>query len=316
MTIPFEKISFVEETATDYVYRCPFCGDSAKHRNKGHLYVSKTKPIFHCLRCNASGYINRLEEMFQEKSKVDYRYTLKHELRYFDARGAATNTSDIISMFLPYVRPAELAYIVNRCAMPFTNDELVSCAGIMPHQVVQQLFPENSYQLRDDRTWFISCFGSILSGRAHCVLNESTLRYLIFKTKMPWTPYVLDDCYVIRSPAFEKRIFSARLVVAEGPFDILPIYAARLRYRLTDTDVYTAALCKQYSRPLSVYRVLAEQMPREIVIFADSDATVSEITKMFQKCGLVGTIPIVVYHAADSIKDWTNQPSIGSKHII
>ena len=316
MTIPFEKMVFVNESATDYVYRCPFCGDSSRHSNKGHLYISKTKPIYHCLRCGASGYINRIEEFLHEKSKVDYRYTLRNELRCFDAKGAASNTSDVISMFLPYVQSDELTYVTNRCVLPFTQEQLITYTGIVPHSMVQQMFPENSYQLPDGRTWFMSCFGSLMSGRVHHVQNDATIRYLIFKTKMPWAQYVLDDCYMIRSPAFEKRTFSPRLVVAEGVFDIIPIYAARTRYRLADDDVYTASLCKQYTRPIGIYRVLAERMPREIVIFADVDASVPEITKMFQKCGLVGTIPITVYHAADSIKDWTNVPSIGSKHTI
>ncbi|MGB9825360.1 MAG: hypothetical protein ACPLRU_01695, partial [Desulfofundulus sp.] len=37
------------------IYRCPFCGDSAKHPNKGHLYINAGTGVFKCHRCGEEG---------------------------------------------------------------------------------------------------------------------------------------------------------------------------------------------------------------------------------------------------------------------
>jgi len=43
-----------------YIIRCPYCGDSVKHFNKGHLYISKLQPVFYCVRCDTGGHISKL----------------------------------------------------------------------------------------------------------------------------------------------------------------------------------------------------------------------------------------------------------------
>lgn len=37
------------------IYRCPFCGDSWKHPDKGHLYINARLGTFKCHRCGAEG---------------------------------------------------------------------------------------------------------------------------------------------------------------------------------------------------------------------------------------------------------------------
>lgn len=39
----------------EYIYRCPFCGDSEKHPNKGHLYLNTETDTYCCHRCPAEG---------------------------------------------------------------------------------------------------------------------------------------------------------------------------------------------------------------------------------------------------------------------
>jgi len=42
--------------ANKIIFRCPFCGDSAKHRNKrrGYLYKNDTYPSYFCFKCSVS----------------------------------------------------------------------------------------------------------------------------------------------------------------------------------------------------------------------------------------------------------------------
>lgn len=40
----------------EYQARCPFCGDSQKHQNKGHLYLNPAQGKWYCNRCGEGGY--------------------------------------------------------------------------------------------------------------------------------------------------------------------------------------------------------------------------------------------------------------------
>ncbi|AEG14507.1 DNA primase [Desulfofundulus kuznetsovii DSM 6115] len=49
-------LQFVKKGPGDErIYRCPFCGDSTKHPNKGHLYVNARTGVFKCHRCGEEG---------------------------------------------------------------------------------------------------------------------------------------------------------------------------------------------------------------------------------------------------------------------
>ena len=55
-----EKTGYCHEFTSNIVCRCPYCGDSKHHKNKGHLYIHKQLPIFHCVRCDTSGRLSFL----------------------------------------------------------------------------------------------------------------------------------------------------------------------------------------------------------------------------------------------------------------
>ncbi|MCF8010862.1 MAG: DUF3854 domain-containing protein [Clostridiales bacterium] len=62
------------------VYRCPFCGDSIKHRNKGHLYINTVNNIFKCQRCGTEGNAVTLWSMYYEINSKEAYMTLKDEI--------------------------------------------------------------------------------------------------------------------------------------------------------------------------------------------------------------------------------------------
>lgn len=39
----------------EYQARCPFCGDTQKHKNKGHLYLNSTQGKWYCNCCGEGG---------------------------------------------------------------------------------------------------------------------------------------------------------------------------------------------------------------------------------------------------------------------
>lgn len=57
----FKKYSsFFAESHDHYIIRCPYCGDSRKRKNYGHLYISKNQPVFRCNRCGFGSSVKKL----------------------------------------------------------------------------------------------------------------------------------------------------------------------------------------------------------------------------------------------------------------
>ena len=53
--------SSYKETSGEIIIFCPYCDDSTRTKaDHGHLYISKTMPVFNCFRCSSSGNIVRL----------------------------------------------------------------------------------------------------------------------------------------------------------------------------------------------------------------------------------------------------------------
>ncbi len=62
-------VNFLKNSATvfqdngnEYITHCPYCDDALRPnaRSHGHLYISKTSPVFHCFRCETSGHLGTL----------------------------------------------------------------------------------------------------------------------------------------------------------------------------------------------------------------------------------------------------------------
>ena len=51
-----------KDKGSHYMMFCQFCNDATRKPNPthGHLYVSKSLPVFHCFRCGVSGTLLRL----------------------------------------------------------------------------------------------------------------------------------------------------------------------------------------------------------------------------------------------------------------
>jgi transcription elongation factor Elf1 len=122
---------FKQKTLNLYNFRCPFCGDSQKKKNKarGYLYQKKTDLYFHCHNCGQSNtfsnFLKQLDgEMFKEYQLERYKEGLtgkgtntpnpetKHEKPIFYSKIDLPKISDLEDTHFAKV------YMVNRMISP------------------------------------------------------------------------------------------------------------------------------------------------------------------------------------------------------
>ena len=54
-----KRVAYFNSNKGELTVRCPYCGDSVKNSNHGHMYISVEAPFsFYCQRCETKGYLN------------------------------------------------------------------------------------------------------------------------------------------------------------------------------------------------------------------------------------------------------------------
>ena len=271
-----------------------------KNPRHGHLHVSKKFPIFHCFRCGAKGFIERLETQINEKCKHHYTYSISYDLPCLNVPLIKNHMDSILQGFSVAMTDPEINYFCERCRCEWDKFGILSANqfSLLPDNVVRQMLP----RMRDNtpiRTWAVTFFGSVVNGRAH-VLQEDTLRYKTEKIPLPWSHVVKDDAYVIRTKYIGEDSTNT-LVISEGVYDIVPLYLSRRKYRIPDNAMFSAALCATYSRCLKVFRLIHDRLPKEIIIFADKGIRLNNLKSQFSKELRPGVKVRVNY---PMIKDW------------
>lgn len=288
---PFENIQWVGEIPTHFIGRCPFCGDSQRHPNKGHLYVSKKYPVYICHRCNKSGHIKDIEEILNEKTKYQFETS---ELIQID-NVSLFEMKDKIHKEIKNVRYNDygndiLKYLRGRFKC-LSNEEFLSMKSfinILNPIMVHKYFPNEDPSNIFSRVWFSTILGTQFLGRD--ATGSNNLRYKNLKIKeledlenafLNVRNDFISDCYMINN--FSKSKNTKSIIIAEGIFDIIPIFMRRKKYRLTDSAIYSACLGCDYSRPIKVYKNLFMSFPKFITVFADVGIKYEDIKNKISK---------------------------------
>ena len=306
---PFEKIKWVGEIPTHFIGRCPFCGDSQRHPSKGHLYVSKKYPVYICHRCNKSGHIKDIEEVINEKTKYQFETS---ELIQIDNISSFEMKDKIYKMIKQFKYEDygnnSLKYLRERFKC-LSNDEFVnmkSFINIVSPNIVCELFPNENNIDVSNRIWFATILGTQFIGRTS---NNSPLRYKNLKMKelddidkafMNKNSEYISDCYMINN--FTRSKNTKSIIIAEGIFDIIPIFMKRKKYRLTDSAIYSACLGCDYSRPIKVYKNIFMSFPKFITVFADIGIKYEDIKSKISKVMAGRKFNLEIHYPM--VKDW------------
>jgi len=276
------KEYLVNETNNEYVIRCPYCGDSKKNLQKGHLNISKTIPVFRCVRCEESGSIQKL--LF-DLNGVKYRLKtlvkpdrLNHlkEIKF-------TNTKilDKKSFIIPELDLNTFKYKHRYLYSRILNKKILD--SIKDNMIYDlRLFVElNNISIPEEKnnlfTFLHNNFIGFLSYNHSTVIfrnidSSSDFRYYIWKLDD-----FLNDFFLLEKLTEEKK--EVNLVVGEGIFDIINAYTYE-----KNVDLFVNASGKLFERAIKFVMInKCITYFNKIIILGDDDVPLLYFKKLAKK---------------------------------
>lgn len=239
-------------------FNCPFCQKLGKTPDsKYHLYVSLSKGLFHCFRCESSGHIDKLPTEY--RNLIESLRTDLHVTESRPAQGEPALPPDLFSE-LPRDRVGDYMIV---------DKYLAKRLGVSPEELHKYISPD------------------IYSA----VLDNSNELWVMVKS-LDWMAQV--DYFILRKlsskkyfnpPNTEKPLFKVnfsnivkggKIFIVEGVFDALAIA------KEFDSVVAVALLGKSISSTQLAELVSFSDLINEIYICLDGDAKLETI-KLAQK---------------------------------
>lgn len=244
-----EYYTFISENNRHITFRCTFCGDSSNTKH-GHLNVDKTKPVFRCVRCGASGHVYLLFKLANLEIPSDLSSFKNKELHTVLKLKASETYEDYI-----------VEYFKNRL-----NIEPDKKFNILSLKDFNDIIKNFEYTVTNNR---VIPFFTHKGKRIICRFTESTesgLRYYAYPLIEGSDYYIInaidDNIYI---PSYKKTI-----IIGEGIFDIINTYVNNY---VEVSGVYIAAISKDFKRALQYVRGLTFCYKPNIILLADNDTS-------------------------------------------
>lgn len=205
---------------------CPYCNDAVRKPNPthGHLYISKTQPVFICFRCGTSGSLYKLlidtgfdDDLILDKLRKSARIAI-------DKVEQTTSTDRIKEMILDrnyeFMKQDPEGY---NQFMQYVGSRVIG--GWIDYNLYPKRYRNNIMIV------FVNAFGKDVFGRFINPVNN--FRYLsIAKT----------DYYFFQDPNLTLN-GDNDIVITEGGFDLLTVYELGV---FTNNPFYIAIGGKRY----------------------------------------------------------------------
>lgn len=286
------------KSSKEIILRCPYCGDSVKHSNKGHFYIGETSGLFlyHCKRanCNASGLLNKrvLEDLgifdlnlFSELIKLNSSFMYKNtnisnsNMSRFDTfdfnafKNIYPNKLDYLKCRLYDVDDIDLS----KYRIVFSPANFFQSYAIKLDEFHNSLLPN----LEHNSIGFLNSNGSCILFR----FIDKDAKYRYFKMKLNKDV----DIYTISNSIDLLKSNILTINICEGVFDCINIYN---RIRKDDTEIYAAANGSDYVNKVEYLCKYSGILNVKINIYRDSDHSVQKILNQFRNSILKDSISI------------------------
>lgn len=286
------------KSSKEIIIRCPYCGDSIKHSNKGHFYIGESSGTFlyQCKRaeCNATGILNKrvIEdlgifdlELFAELTKIN-SFSIYKNINTSNNYNLKYDTYDYNVFKNIYTK--KMDYLYSRI---FNLDEI----DLSKYRII--LSPTNFFQTYGIK--LNSYQSSILMNLEHNsigLLNGNgsniSFRYIDENSKYRYFKIKLNnetDIYTISNSIDLTNQNYLTINICEGVFDCINIYS---RIRKNDNEIYAAANGSDYISKLEYLCKQSGLLNLKINIYRDSDHSVNKIINQFKNSILKDSINI------------------------
>lgn len=262
-------LTYITENTLHWIYRCPFCGDSSDEK-KGHLYVSKTMPVYRCARCGASGHYNSLAKLFNKE------FELPESMRNF----VIPKLSKYDAKFNFVIDDLAEDYLKQRldCDVDPEECKLVSSKNLK--EIYKRSPNYKDCELPSECVSFVTYYNKKIVCRNFGKDEETFERYKTIKLSEGSDVYVLNNKRRVENFRKHKTI-----VIAEGIFDILNTF---YNVKLFPKDaIYAAALNSNMAVAAKITKIISQCFFPNLIILADADKPdlqyIREIKESFKK---------------------------------
>jgi len=277
-----DNFSFIKETYSHYIVRCLYCGDSKKHRNKGHLYISKIKPVFRCVRCEESG---RIEKLLFDLTGVKKRITTVinkdaiKKLNKMHLEEVNFNRTFKKNIIVPEQEPDKFKMKYNYLIDRFPTTKIFEQLDGKIIYDIKDFAEKNFIKIHKRKlfNFFQENFVGFLSFNKSLVImrnidSKSDFRYYIWKLGDVVNDFFIQD-------KLEEETNNVSLVISEGLFDIFNV----LHFE-DSHDLYTVASGKLFNRAIKFTMVeKCVSFFDKIIILSDDDVHLNFYKKNLNK---------------------------------
>lgn len=259
--------SFYKISGNEIQTFCPYCDDATRSSNPshGHLYISISKPIFFCFRCNTSGSLLKLlldtefkdNEVLQSISGLTrYKSIYDYNLKKIKKDKDQINIDQIIQYNLKFreTNPKHYeifkSYLNQRIGRVNTAKFLITPGYINNKLVCNFSNSENE---------------SVISR----FINNQKIRYAINKKS--------SGLYFFQNKNFEKY---KNIILTEGPFDCINIYLYNNQFK---DNFFISILGKKYLSVLEKL-IFEELLIGRFYIHLIFDSDVSDYKRYIYRC--------------------------------
>lgn len=270
---------------TEYQTRCPYCGDSEKNLNTGHLYIridpdDNLPIVWHCFKCEEKGVANKDFLSMLNIDDVDLKTGIISLNKTSDKIKAYKYYNNIKSIFFDYKLPEvnkndkKIKYIENRLGVHFNDEDIkdmkiiTSLREFLLLNDVKTITCKNeiAYRIEDHFVGFLSY------GNSHILFRDITNK------DFRWIKYPITEeskqNRIFYSIASAIDIFTSDKItinLAEGVMDII---SAKYNLDANDPNTLNIAVCGKMYVPILSYLTEIGFVGDNVTlnIYSDNDA--------------------------------------------
>ena len=262
---------------TELEVRCPYCGDSRKHSNKGHLYITTNAPyLFRCVKCETSGRVN--DKFLHDLGCYDNDVLLEvlranREERQQNRDKTVKIEPKKKNITLPIVDSAQsracLAYFNNRYKTNYDLDTIVNRFKVVCD--IDAFVTENKLYFECKYFNLRNAIGFLSADKTYVIFRDITgmqnIRYYNLQLVDNEIPH--SKRYTISSP-IDIMKDQITLVMTEGIFDIIGVYNKFYKDYDKNDVIFCATCGKSYTTAIMQY-IKQGFLNLNIIIYSDAD---------------------------------------------